>query len=315
MHLQQEHIEEYLVKIVTTLIEPLAYIGASDKRIYWLYLLTSLLIALFFISFKYKNKASVKRFIKASISKKYWLNESSLLDLKWITINQIIKILFIIPFLISQIALAMIFYRYFYNEFGQGDFWLLPQAIVLFLFSIVLFLVDDFSRFLLHYSYHKIPFLWRFHAIHHSAEILTPLTLYRVHSIEFMLNNLRAILVTAFISGIFLYCFKNHIGLVEILGVNLFNFMFNLLGANLRHSHIPIGFGVFEKVFISPHQHQIHHSAERHHWDKNFGSCLAIWDQLFNSWLPAKGQKVKRFGLYQKVPTHKLVKQLLGLPS
>jgi len=60
-------------------------------------------------------------------------------------------------------------------------------------------------------------------------------------------------------------------------------FLFNALGANLRHSHIWLSFGSLERWFISPAQHQIHHSSAEADRDINFGTCLAIWDRLFGS--------------------------------
>ena len=43
---------------------------------------------------------------------------------------------------------------------------------------------------------HRIPFLWRFHQIHHSAEVLTPLTFHRIHPVESLLYDVRGALVT-----------------------------------------------------------------------------------------------------------------------
>ena len=69
----------------------------------------------------------------------------------------------------------------------------------------------------------------------------------------------------------------------HILSINIFGFAFNFLGSNLRHSHIPLSFGFFEKLFISPKQHQIHHSQNISHFDKNYGVSLSIWDRLIGS--------------------------------
>ena len=80
---------------------------------------------------------------------------------------------------------------------------------------------------------------------------------------------------------------------LSILKIHAAIFIFNLLGANLRHSHIPIRFGkYFERVFISPAQHQIHHSNDSIHFDKNFGSIFAFWDGLFGT-LEISQQKQK----------------------
>jgi sterol desaturase/sphingolipid hydroxylase (fatty acid hydroxylase superfamily) len=47
---------------------------------------------------------------------------------------------------------------------------------------------------------------------------------------------------------------------------------------------IPISYGLLEKMFISPLQHQLHHSEQ--YGRKNYGSMFAIWDLIFSSWSP-----------------------------
>jgi len=68
------------------------------------------------------------------------------------------------------------------------------------------------------------------------------------------------------------------------LGVNIFVFSFHVAGSNLRHSHIGIQYWPWlEKLIISPAQHQLHHSLDFRHYDKNFGATLALWDWFFGS--------------------------------
>jgi sterol desaturase/sphingolipid hydroxylase (fatty acid hydroxylase superfamily) len=81
-----------------------------------------------------------------------------------------------------------------------------------------------------------------------------------------------------------------------VLGVNAFLFFFSLIGSNLRHSHVPISYGRFiEKWFISPKQHQIHHSKK--HFNKNYGGYIAIWDRVFGTLCLSNSVKVMKFGL------------------
>ena len=82
------------------------------------------------------------------------------------------------------------------------------------------------------------------------------------------------------------------------MGVNLFSFIFNVAGANLRHSHIEIAYWPWlEKILISPAQHQLHHSIENKHFNKNYGAMLALWDWLFGSLHFSETGKKIRFGL------------------
>lgn len=274
----------------------LLFFNDQQRRTYWLYLLISFVIGITF-TWRNSDKRRVLLIIKNTFSVKYWFNKSCYTDYRWIIINQVIKVILIVPLLASSLTVAILINRQLIENFGSGNFINWPYQNVMITFSLLLFIIEDFSRFFIHWLYHKIPFLWKYHSVHHSATVLTPLTLYRVHSVEYVLNNCRGIFVVGFISGIFMYCFAGTIGLAEILGVNIFNFLFNLAAANLRHSHVWVSFGWLEHFFISPAQHQIHHSRDKKHFDKNFGSCLAIWDKVFHSWQTSKNNRVRHFGL------------------
>ena len=166
------------------------------------------------------------------------------------------------------------------------------------LFTLVLFLAEDFKRFIVHYAFHRIPLLWAFHKVHHSAEVLTPITLYRSHPIETLKSRTSSVFVLGAVTGLFVYVFPGKLSAVEILGVDALGFMFNALGANLRHSHIPFSFGKLDRWIVSPHMHQVHHSMNKAHHDKNFGSCFAFWDRLWGTlYLPISDERIK-FGCH-----------------
>ena len=76
------------------------------------------------------------------------------------------------------------------------------------------------------------------------------------------------------------------------------SFWFHLLGSNLRHSHIWINYWHWlEKIFISPAQHQIHHSIKKEHHNKNFGVTFAIWDYVFGTLCTSRDNEVSKFGI------------------
>ena len=69
-------------------------------------------------------------------------------------------------------------------------------------------------------------------------------------------------------------------------GAPIFVFLFNLLGYNLRHSHVYWAWPpLMGRILGSPGNHQIHHSSEARHLDKNFGGVFIIWDRLFGTYL------------------------------
>ena len=241
--------------------------------------------------------------------KSFFDKASSLVDICWLVINQLLLKIWIVPFFALQVSAALWVNNTLIDLLGSGNFVKLTPLFITVLFAFSVFLIDDFCKFLVHFSFHRFPILWPFHAVHHSATTLTPLTLYRIHPVEFIINSLRSFLVGACISGLFVYFFANNISTFTIVGVNVFVFVFNFAGSNLRHSPFYIGFGFLEHIFISPAQHQIHHSVKVKHYDKNFGSALAIWDRLFNSLLLSKNEQVNCFGLDKGPVDRQTVKQ------
>jgi sterol desaturase/sphingolipid hydroxylase (fatty acid hydroxylase superfamily) len=86
--------------------------------------------------------------------------------------------------------------------------------------------------------------------------------------------------------------------LLSIFGVNIVLLLYFAFAFQLRHSHIWLSYGpILSWIFISPAQHQIHHSMERRHVDKNFGFTLAIWDAMFGCLYVPKERERFRFGV------------------
>ena len=82
------------------------------------------------------------------------------------------------------------------------------------------------------------------------------------------------------------------------MNLNLITFTFYLVGYNLRHSHIWVAYPQWiSHILISPAMHQIHHSAERRHFDKNLGYHLAIWDRLAGTLYIPEGRETFALGI------------------
>ncbi|RXJ67642.1 sterol desaturase [Halarcobacter ebronensis] len=267
----------------------LEYLIDPDRRTYWVYLFSSIAIGMIYI-------AANSRYKRVNFSSKLWLHPSAKLDYYYFILSYFIKMLLIIPIVISAKSVAFFVNKHLYYNFGYNHIQHISYETTLVLYTITLFVVSDFTRYWLHRFLHTIPILWEFHKVHHSAKVLNPLTFYRVHPVENILFGFRYSLGIGVVTGIFIYFFGSRIGVHEVLGANIFVFVFSLLGSNLRHSHIPFAyFKPLEKWFISPKQHQVHHSKK--HFDKNYGSYLAIWDRIFGSLKLSCEVKTLKFGL------------------
>ncbi len=142
----------------------------------------------------------------------------------------------------------------------------LPPLLVSVLFSAALFIAWDGSRWGVHWLMHRVPALWAFHQIHHSAEILTPLTFHRLHPLESVLYQLRGLLVTGGVTALFFWLYREAAVDLTLLGVSALGLVLNLATGNLRHSHLWLRFpDAVERWLLSPAQHQLHHSAAPEH--------------------------------------------------
>lgn len=289
----------YFSKLIDLILEiiqmPFGYLISPNKRVFILYMLTSFLLALFV--YYYRTNKKGRSFKNYFFSKKRWMGNSAIVDYCLVFFNSLIKVVVLSPFLIYALYLAEGLNDYLISSLGNfNGNWSITTIVVLYTIAIVV--VNDFFSFLVHYLMHKIPLLWEFHKIHHSATTLTPFTQYRIHPVELIINNIKGLVIKGLITGVFLYFSNGSVSIITFLGVNIFNFIFYFFGANLRHSHVKLKyFNFLETFIISPFQHQIHHSNKREHFDTNLGSRLAIWDYLFGTLIKSKDIENLTFGL------------------
>ena len=267
-----------------------------SSRLYWLYCLTSAgIFALLWVA--KRDTASIVPANEGSKKSRLW-NRSTQLDLKLLVTNSVIRVTAIAPLILPVTTVATGTAALLDLSLGTPELHSVSRPVVAGLYTTALFLVSDASRYLVHRLFHRVPMLWRFHQIHHSATSLTPLTLHRIHPVEIFVLEVRRVLAVGITTGVFLYLFRGNLNGVDVLGVNAFGFLFNLTGANLRHSSAWLSYGRWlEHLLISPAQHQLHHSTAPAHHNRNFGSALALWDWLFNTLLVAPRASALSFGL------------------
>jgi sterol desaturase/sphingolipid hydroxylase (fatty acid hydroxylase superfamily) len=147
------------------------------------------------------------------------------------------------------------------------------------------FVVADLGFFLGHRAMHRVPLLWEFHKVHHSAPVLQPLTVLRRHPVSIVVDGVITGALLGPVYGLAGWLGGGELGPATIFGVNALLFVALAAGFNLQHSHVWLSFGPLDRWLISPATHQVHHSADPAHHDRNFGNLLAIWDRLAGSLL------------------------------
>jgi len=286
-------LNQILELVIEGLKMPVSYILNSEKRIFYVYLISSVALAYYV----YRNSKKDYSFFKYLFDKRTWLSRSAWVDYGLVFFNGLVKVFLLAPYLIFGLYLSFWVNEFLIDLFSYPTF-SLSKTQTLILFTIAITIIGDFATYLVHWTMHKVPVLWEFHKVHHSATTLNPITQYRIHPVELILNNIKGILVFGITTGVFDYLSNHQIEKILFLGANVFSFVFMFWGANLRHSSVKLKyFNFLEYIFISPFQHQIHHSNKPEHYDKNIGAKLAIWDWMFGTLVRSENVDKIEYGL------------------
>ncbi len=122
---------------------------------------------------------------------------------------------------------------------------------------------------------HEIPLLWRFHAVHHSAETISFLVNTRAHPVDLVFSRLCG-LTLLYATG-FAAPVGDHPSLVPALVLFAGSMWSYFIHANLRWR-----LGPFEEVLSSPAFHHWHHTYEDHK-DHNYATMLPVMDRIFGT--------------------------------
>ncbi len=283
---------------------PFQYFDQPQQRIYWLYLATAFLFASlpYMIKKSSAPKGSYPGLFSYLFPQHIYLHKSAINDYLFFFTNTLLMALLITPFFsFTSINVANLVNYLLSNSFplliGSLEENHLYLAIGL---TLLIGLLSDFAIFFVHYLQHRVSWLWEFHKVHHSAEVLTPLTVYRMHPMDTILNASFTGLFIGAAIGVLQFIFKTELPIFNIAGTNLTFIFFYLCAYNLRHSHIWLSYGgFFNRIFISPAQHQIHHSSDSKHFNQNMGFIFAFWDSIFGTLYVPKQKESLRYGINQ----------------
>ncbi len=281
---------------------PLLMLVDPSERVFWPFILSAAALAL---GLGLVTRAGASPLTSGLLSPRVWFHPSALLDYQLLFAKSLVRALLFAPWMLTSTLVAVkvmlaLFYLFGAVEPTSAAPWWLIGA-----YTVAIFVVSDLSRFVVHLLMHHVPSLWQLHQVHHSAEVLTPFTEYRTHPLEEVLQELRGALSIGLVAGVFTWSLGANVPSWEMLGVNAIAFWLTALGSNLRHSHVWLSFGPFERWILSPAQHQLHHDAETGGWRVNYGSFLAVWDRLWGTLVLASQKKVTRFGLSETELNHR----------
>lgn len=283
-----------LVEVMRALGAPVTGLLDPAHRVFLPFLLGAGLIA---VALRLARGLSLARAVGGALSPRVWAHPSALADFRLIAARAVLRALTFGAWAVSSITVAALTLSWLRLNLGLPGL-RAPSLAVGALFTLTAFVAEDLARYLAHRAMHRVPALWAFHRVHHSAEVLTPFTLYRTHPVEGALNQAAGAVAVGLVTGVLAWAFGPALRAWQLFGVDALGLLWVLAGANLRHSHVWLSYGPrVERWLLSPAQHQVHHSRDAAHADKNLGTALAVWDRLGGSLYVTHQHERLRFGL------------------
>jgi sterol desaturase/sphingolipid hydroxylase (fatty acid hydroxylase superfamily) len=153
---------------------------------------------------------------------------------------------------------------------------------------VVLMLAADFVQYWVHRMFHERPWLWRFHAVHHSTEYMDWLAGSRTHLVQTFTDR-ALVMVPLYLLG------------PSPASLNLY-VVVAALQAVFVHANVGLRFGLLRYVFVTPQFHHWHHSKDKPAIDTNYAVHMPVWDLLFRSFHLPKDHWPKEYGTVHPLP-------------
>lgn len=171
------------------------------------------------------------------------------------------------------------------------------QSLPLLLQFLLAVLVADLGQYWIHRLYHRVPLLWRVHAVHHSSTAMDWLAGSRVHFLEILITR-TGVMLPLMLLGFAPQALKAYVILVGVQAV-------------LAHANVRINGGWLDYVLVLPRYHHWHHARHPDYIYKNYAIHLPLVDMLFGTFkLPAREWPTK-YGVFGKPLPEGILRQHL----
>src|SRR5690606_25178119 len=185
--------------LLDRVLDPLRVVFDAQERVSWPYLLGGCLFAVGVLGVR----RAWAELHQGLLRRELWWSASSRADLRLIAVKALLALVLRVPWTAATLATTLWIGLRLHAICGPAPDLEWPRGLVGLVYTLVLFVVWDFSRYAVHRLMHTVPWLWSFHQVHHSANVLTPLTLYRTHPVETLLYDARGWLTTSLVAGVF----------------------------------------------------------------------------------------------------------------
>jgi sterol desaturase/sphingolipid hydroxylase (fatty acid hydroxylase superfamily) len=173
-----------------------------------------------------------------------------------------------------------------FNVFGslmQGGLHAVVGGVPLVPQVLLCILLADLVDYWTHRAFHEVPFLWRFHAIHHSAKTMDWLAGSRLHLLE-LVTTRTLVMVPLYVLGFDKAVLDTHVVLIAIQGT-------------LIHANVRIPYGPLRHLLVTPESHHWHHASDEEAIDKNYAGQFAILDRIFGTMVKTHKRLPDNYGV------------------
>lgn len=166
-------------------------------------------------------------------------------------------------------------------------------------------LMDFIGAYMVHWTEHKVKWMWKFHLVHHSDTSIDVTSGLRHHPGETVLRIVFTILAVLIIGA--------------PMGVIMLYQSLSVLFAHLTHANIQMPDKVdriLSFVFVTPYMHKVHHHFEQPLTDTNYGNIFSIWDRALGTYARVNDMSEIKYGVdtHMEKEQHTSLKNLLAIP-
>ena len=147
-------------------------------------------------------------------------------------------------------------------------------------------LLDMIGAYFIHWTEHKVKWMWKFHLVHHSDTTVDVTTGLRHHPGETVFRIAFTIMAVIVVGA--------------PIGIVMLYQSLSVLFAHITHANINLPKGLdkaLSYIFVTPNMHKVHHHFTQPLTDTNYGNIFSIWDRIFGTFASVEDTRSLKYGI------------------
>lgn len=167
------------------------------------------------------------------------------------------------------------------------------------------FLLDFIGAYFIHWTEHKVKWMWKFHLVHHSDTTVDVTSGLRHHPGETVFRIVFTIMAVMFVGA--------------PIGIVMLYQSLSVLFAHITHANIYVPNKLdraLSYLFVTPNMHKVHHHYTQPLTDTNYGNIFSIWDRIFGTYASVDDPRSLKYGIdtHMNPEENDRLVNLLGIP-